>query len=175
VLNADSVSVLLGNGDGTFQTHVDSAITYASVMAVGDFNRDGKADLAFATGGVSILLANGDGTFRKQVDYATGQDIVTGVAVGDFNGDGKPDVVATNYSLPNYFGIHMVDVLLGKSDGTFKQTVETPTTRYPLPVAVRHSRLRQRGRGRCGHQLSERNAGQRRRHIPDACGLLFGR
>ena len=63
-------------------------------VAVGDFNLDGKPDLAVANQGsntVSVLLGNGDGTFAAKVDYATGS-IAASVAVGDFNLDGKPDL-----------------------------------------------------------------------------------
>ena len=63
-----NVSILLGNGDGTFQTHLDYGVASAPrSVAVGDFNGDGKLDLAVAnsgSGNISILLGNGDGTFQ---------------------------------------------------------------------------------------------------------------
>jgi hypothetical protein len=67
-----SVSVLLGNGDGSFQDARNTAIDRAFSVAVGDFNGDGMQDLAVGTlgedflspGGLSILLGNGDGTFQ---------------------------------------------------------------------------------------------------------------
>jgi hypothetical protein len=59
-----TVSILLGNGDGSFQPHVDYPVGSPSGVAVGDFNGDGKQDLAVANGdSVAILLGNGDGTF----------------------------------------------------------------------------------------------------------------
>jgi hypothetical protein len=82
-------------------------------VAVGDFNGDGKADLAVANysdHSVSVLLGNGDGTFQTHVDYATGSG-PDSVAVGDFNGDGKADLAVTND--------YAVSVLLGNGDGTF--------------------------------------------------------
>src|SRR5882724_10803551 len=70
----------------------------AAAVATGDFNGDGKADLAVATpetNGVSILLNNGDGTFGSPVRFATGR-VPNYVAVADFNGDGKLDLVSAN-------------------------------------------------------------------------------
>jgi len=74
VANQDgsTVSVLLGNGDGTFRTKVDYTAGNVLVsIATGDFNGDGKADLAVVDfgsasvgGDVAILLGNGDGTFQ---------------------------------------------------------------------------------------------------------------
>ena len=95
-----NVSVLLGNGDGTFQAAVSfGAGGYPSSVAVGDFNGDGKTDLAVAnstTSNVSVLLGNGDGTFQAAVSY--GQAVILSVAVGDFNGDGMTDLAVADYS-----------------------------------------------------------------------------
>ena len=69
------MSVLLGNGDGTFQNQVRYAAgTSPSAIVAGDFNGDGRTDLAVANGSndVSVLLGNGDGTFQNQVRYAAG-------------------------------------------------------------------------------------------------------
>ncbi len=97
-----TVSILLGNGDGTFQPHVDYGTGNVPVwVTTGDFNGDGKLDLAipdFAvdTGKVvSILLRKGDGTFVTHVDYATGFGSGS-VAAGDFNRDGGLDLAVTN-------------------------------------------------------------------------------
>ena len=73
----DTVSVLLGNGDGTFQPQVTYAVgSDPDAIVAGDFTGDGQLDLAVANCGydddVSVLLGNGDGTFQPQVTYAVG-------------------------------------------------------------------------------------------------------
>src|SRR5216683_1870684 len=74
--DSNSVSVLLGNGDGTFQTAQSSAVEIQpSSVAVGDFNADGVPDLAVANRGsndVSVLLGNGDGSFQAARSFAVG-------------------------------------------------------------------------------------------------------
>ena len=74
------VSVLLGNGDGTFQPQVTYAVgSMPDAIVAGDFNGDGRTDLAVVKlqirhqGTVSVLLGNGDGTFQPQVTYAVGR------------------------------------------------------------------------------------------------------
>ena len=113
------VSVLLGNGDGTFQTATNynaqqgSAIYFA---AVGDLNGDGKPDLVVTNSQVNtigVLLGNGDGTFQAQVPYPVG-NYPFSVAIADFNGDGIPDLAVANLL------DSVVDVLLGNGDGTFQ-------------------------------------------------------
>ncbi len=115
------VSVLLGNGDGTFQSAVayDSGGTTADSVAVADVNHDGKLDLIvsnYGTGTVGVLLGNGDGTFQPVVDYGAGAYFATWLAVADVNGDGNPDLLVT-------IANGTVAVLLGNGDGTFKEAV----------------------------------------------------
>jgi hypothetical protein len=112
-----TLSVLLGNGDGTFQAAVPYEVGSNPVFVrVADFNGDGYPDLAvtnISSGTVSVLLGNGDGTFQAQATYDVGTEPYW-VAVGDFNGDGKPDLAVANY------GDGDVSVLLGNGDGTFQ-------------------------------------------------------
>ena len=116
---SNTVSVLLGNGDGTFQPKTDYATgTSPSGVAVGDFNGDGKADIAVANTGansVSMLLGNGDGTFQPRTDIALPLTPVA-LTVGDFNGDGKADLaVATENATTDD-----MTMLLGNGNGTFQ-------------------------------------------------------
>jgi hypothetical protein len=129
-----SVSVLLGNGDGSFEPAVNYvAGSHPFAVAVGDFNGDGIPDLAVANsaiGGVSVLLGNGDGSFQPAVHYAASGLAPWSVAVGDFNGDGISDLVVANaYS-------NDVSVLLGNGDGSFQPAVNYAVGSQPRSVAV---------------------------------------
>jgi sugar lactone lactonase YvrE len=128
-----TVSVIMGNGDGTFRPQTAFAAgSGAHSVIVGDFNGDGRADLAVADQGsstVSVLLGNGDGTFQAKSSYATGTGPLS-VALGDFNGDGRLDLaVANEYSFT-------VSVLLGNGDGTFQAQSSYATGTNPWSVAV---------------------------------------
>ena len=112
---ADDVSLLLGNGDGTFQSEsrIDVGETPVS-LAVGDFDSDGHRDLAVANlegDDVSILLGNGDGTFSSGGTVAAGDPAA--VAAGDLNDDGTTDLVTANQTSDD------VSVLFNTGDATF--------------------------------------------------------
>src|SRR5262249_39605111 len=96
----NDVSILLGNGNGTFQPAVNyPAGSTAISVAINDFDGDGKPDLAVSDNGsnnMSILLGNGNGTFQAPVNYAAGTGPRT-VRVGDFNADGKPDMAVVDF------------------------------------------------------------------------------
>jgi hypothetical protein len=136
-----SVSVLLGNGDGTFQTEANySTGQYSGFLAVADFSGDGKLDLAVSNNaeyggipGVTVLLGNGDGTFGAAVNYIAGS-YPAGLAVGDFNADGKLDLAVANSAVAG--GTPSVSVLLGNGDGTFQAAVNYGAGTQPLEVAV---------------------------------------
>jgi hypothetical protein len=130
-----AITIFLGNGDGTLKPGIAASAGPDPVaLAVGDFNRDGKLDLAVINipsppgGAFSILLGNGDSTFQAPVPYTVG-GATTGlinVVVGDFNGDGNLDLVVSGYdSTPNfdYF-------VAGNGDGTFQPAVQAQAI-YP--------------------------------------------
>lgn len=131
------ITVLLGNGDGTFQPKVNypgCTVGKALKMLLADFNRDGYTDVALGcsdgnNGGLVILLGNGDGSFQTPVMYSSGD--VEGLSLGDFNNDGILDVVVTDQAQSN------VTVFLGNGDGTFHAgsiVTTTPTVAHDVVV-----------------------------------------
>jgi hypothetical protein len=131
---SNTVTILLGKGDGTFTASAVSPSTGSEPgsIAVADFNGDGKPDLAVGnlnSNTVSILLGNGDGTFTPAASPSTGSRPIS-IAVGDFNRDGIPDLVVANQYNSN------VTILLGNGDGTFTQSSSPVTGNYPTSVAV---------------------------------------
>lgn len=109
VEGSGTVYLYLGNGDGTFALKSQQDLnTTAGYAGIGDFNGDGKLDLAVPENGqVDIFLGNGDGTFQPYVPYSC-YPCGGSVAAADFNGDGKLDLAMGNAS-----------IFLGNGDGTF--------------------------------------------------------
>jgi hypothetical protein len=129
-----TVSVFLGNGDGTFQPvfpDLPTGTNPASI-AVGDFNGDGIEDLAVANSGdpsVTILLGNGDGTFQALASMFFGSDPVS-VVEADFNGDGIADLAVADQDNDT------ATILLGLGDGTFVPGIAIPAGVGATQIAV---------------------------------------
>ena len=128
-VSSGGVTILLGNGDGTFTAagpNLDPSGDFA-LIATGDFNGDGIPDFVtpnyFEFGGSpTIFLGKGDGTFTFKKTSLTLDYFPTSVVVGDFNGDGVLDLAFSD--------LNGVEIALGNGDGTFN---ETPASPIPVP------------------------------------------
>ena len=130
------VSIFMGKGDGTFVPSLDYKMRSGSNSAndrynviTGDFNKDGKTDLAVADSAsqsVSIMLNEGYGIFSGQ-NYNMDEN-PSSITSGDFNGDGIPDLALANEASNN------VSILLGKGDGTFAAQVDYPAGKSPVKI-----------------------------------------
>jgi hypothetical protein len=139
--SASSITLLLGNGDGTFQTgntyptddlyQQRSIVPNGRLLTTGDLNGDGKAGVAVCTvfNGIDVFLGNGNGTLKSRAEYADGFGSQA-IAVADINGDGKVDLVTAGDLARG------ASVLLGNGDGTFQAPRTTDTATYAVAVAV---------------------------------------
>jgi len=141
------VSILLGNGDGTFQEErtYEAGANPASIM-IEDLDGDDTPDLALVNRGeeylgeervsrgeVSVLLGNGDGTFQAAQNFASGFQSVS-LAVGDLDHDENPDLAVANFGQAHTAG--NISVLVGNGDGTFQEARDFAAGLFPFWVVM---------------------------------------
>lgn len=131
--NGNTIDVLLGNGNGSFQSNnLYTVGNSPRGVVVGDFNSDGILDLAVVNAtdnDITILFGNGDGTFTKSVTYPVGKD-PRAIGIGDLNNDGKLDLVVANGQS------NTISIFLGKGDGTFQTPTTINTGNFPRNVTL---------------------------------------
>ena len=142
--NNSQIAVLLGNGDGTFKPGVATDISSSGFhhIVAGDFNGDGKLDVAYTETNppdstdttVGVLFGNGDGSFEPLSTVLTAGELPDGLAAGDFNGDGNLDLAVLNGG----DGLSSsVSIFLGTGSGTFNNTgLSIATGAFPIDIAA---------------------------------------
>jgi FG-GAP-like repeat/FG-GAP repeat len=129
ITDQDGVGVLLGKGNGSFQSTLQYASSSNTALVVGDFNRDGKLDVASTGSGIDVFFGNGNGTLQSPLHYG-GTTVSYGIATGDFNKDGILDLAISNS------GSGSVSVFLGNKTGGFQAPITTPVRPYPHWIGV---------------------------------------
>ena len=132
-----SISILLGNNDGTLtqssQYTFNGFVLYANTLAVGDFNGDGNLDLAVglgcysgcSLGAIEVYLGDGTGKLGSPTHYITVGNAGLFPVVADFNGDGNLDILAVSPAAPNPTGLSSITLLAGNGNGTFQSPAVT--------------------------------------------------
>jgi hypothetical protein len=129
-----TISVFLGNGDGTFQPPTNLPLPASAdpwEVEVADLNGDGNLDIVSSNNNetyLSIYLGNGDGTFQQPTTVFCAF-APENMVIMDFNGDGIPDIAFMS------FGEEDAGVLAGKGDGTFAPAVFFGANVFPLQIA----------------------------------------
>jgi hypothetical protein len=131
----NNITILLGNGDGTFQspTYLVGGVTSSGSVALADFNGDGNLDIAATeepANNVFVFLGNGNGTFKAKTTYTMNKGPFY-LTTGDFNQDGNTDISTANAEGES------VGILLGNGDGTFQ-----PATTYSAGGAAIYANVR---------------------------------
>ncbi|CAF5032043.1 unnamed protein product, partial [Rotaria sp. Silwood1] len=133
-----SISILLGNGNGTFAPYISQKTIDASPVsiAVGDFNNDSRQDIVVAleyANSIGIFIGIGNGSFQNQISYQMPRESSpVWVAVGDFNNDNVQDIVVANF-----YG-HSIGILLGYGNGSFTHATvfSTGNSSGPCSIAI---------------------------------------
>lgn len=137
--NGTTVSVLLGNGDGSFQSPVNTAVgNYPLGIALADLNHDGKLDIAVANQAdstVSVLFGNGDGTFALHGTYSVGSGPV-GIAIADLQNNGSQEIITTNENASTITVLRPLTNTWTWSGTRQPNRQDFPTGSYPTDIAV---------------------------------------
>src|SRR5439155_6265819 len=177
-VEASRVSVLPGNGDGSFSTDATVFVgtrPYYPIggpqIAVGDLDGNGRLDIAAAnydSSTISVVLSDGMGRFGANSTFAAGAG-PSSVAIGDLDGDGRPDLAVADYSMNG------VSVLIGSGAGTFGHPMGFPAgidpygwrlaISTPMGIPISRSRTLARTRSRCCSEM-EREGSQLDLHSP---------
>ena len=135
----NSIDILLGYGNGTFQSQNTLSIGLFSdpaSLATGDFNNDNNTDIAVGNAQskeehVLILLGDGSGKFLDYGKYITeANSMLCSVVVGNFNNDNRLDIAIANN------GTRSVGLFFGNGDGTFSSQTKYPTTENSNPISI---------------------------------------